>query len=91
LRQKLEEIRTQELEKTFGNLKDLTDKQRKGVEAMANALINKILHQPTSVLKRTQDETSGEDYVDAVRALFDLPAPAAGDNEIKPLDDSDQE
>jgi len=91
LRQKLEEIRRQELEKTFGNLKDLGKKERKSVEAMTNAIINKILHQPTAVLKRTQNDTSGEDYVDAVRALFDLPAPADDDNEIKPLDDTDQE
>ncbi len=90
LRQKLEEIRRQELEKTFGNLKDLSSKQRKSIEAMAGAIINKILHQPTSLLKRTQDDTSGEDYVDAVRALFDLPALANDDKEIKPLDDSDQ-
>jgi glutamyl-tRNA reductase len=90
LRQKLEEIRRQELEKTFGNLKDLGKKERKSVEAMTSAIINKILHQPTAVLKRTQNDTSGEDYVDAVRALFDLPAPADDDNEIKPLDDTDQ-
>ena len=90
LRQKLEEIRRQELEKTFGNLKDLGKKERKSVEAMTNAIINKILDQPTAVLKRTQNDTSGEDYVDAVRALFDLPAPADDDNEIKPLDDTDQ-
>mgnify|MGYP000954703325 FL=1 len=91
LRQKLEEIRRQELEKTFGNLKDLGKKERKSIEAMTSAIINKILHQPTAVLKRTQNDTSGEDYVDAVRALFDLPAPADDDNEIKPLDDTDQE
>ena len=91
LRQKLEEIRRQELEKTFGNLKDLSTKQRKSIEAMAGAIINKILHQPTTLLKRTQNDTSGEDYVDAVRALFDLPALADDDKEIKPLDDSDQE
>ena len=91
LRQKLEEIRQQELEKTFNNLKDLSSKQRKSIEAMAGAIINKILHQPTALLKRAQNDTSGEDYVDAVRALFDLPSPVDDDNEIKPLDDSDQE
>ena len=91
LRQKLEEIRRQELEKTFGNLKDLSTKQRKSIEAMAGAIINKILHPPTTVLKRTQDDTSGEDYVDAIRTLFDLPAPLDDDKEIKPLDDTDQE
>ena len=90
LRRKFEEIRQQELEKTFGNLKDLTGKQRKSIEAMAGAIINKILHKPTAALKNSQNDTSGEDYVDAVRTLFDLPAPADDDQEIKPLDDSDQ-
>ena len=90
LRRKLEEIRQQELEKTFGNLKDLTGKQRKSIEAMAGAIINKILHKPTAILKNSQNDTSGEDYVDAVRTLFDLPAPSDDDQEIKSLDDSDQ-
>ncbi len=90
LRRKLEEIRQQELEKTFGNLKDLTSKQRKSIEAMAGAIINKILHKPTAILKKRQNDMSGEDYVDAVRTLFDLPAPNTDDQEIKPLDDPDQ-
>ena len=90
LRHKFEEIRQQELEKTLGNLKDLTGKQRKSIEAMAGAIINKILHKPTAILKNSQNDTSGEDYVDAVRTLFDLPAPSDDDQEIKPLDDPDQ-
>ena len=90
LRRKLDEIRQQELEKTFGNLKDLTGKQRKSIEAMAGAIINKILHKPTAILKNSQKDMSGEDYVDAIRTLFDLPAPSDDDQEIKPLDDPDQ-
>jgi len=90
LRRKLEEIRQQELEKTFGNLKDLTGKQRKSIEAMAGAIINKILHQPTAILKNSQNNDGGEDYVDAIRTLFALPAPTDDDTEIKPLEDPDQ-
>lgn len=90
LRRKLEEIRQQELEKTFGNLKDLTSKQRKSIEAMAGAIINKILHKPTAILKNSQTDMGGEDYVEAVRTLFDLPAPNVDDQEIKTLDDPDQ-
>jgi glutamyl-tRNA reductase len=90
LRRKLEEIRQQELDKTFGNLKDLSTGQRKSIEAMTGAIINKILHQPTAILKRTQNDSSGEDYVDAVRTLFDLPAPADDDKEIKSLDDIEE-
>jgi glutamyl-tRNA reductase len=87
LRRRLEEISAQELTKTFGNLKDLSDQQRRGIEAMANAIVNKILHRPTMLLKQTQNETRGEDYVDAVRALFDLPAPRVDETPLAPLDD----
>ena len=70
---------------------DQPDAYEVAIEAMANAIVNKVLHTPTSVLKQAQIDGSGEDYVDAVRTLFDLPAPEHEDNEIKPLDDNDQE
>ena len=54
---------------------------------MANAIVNKILHRPTAVLKQTQNDSSGEDYVDAVRVLFDLPAPSADETPLEPIDD----
>ena len=44
-------------------------------------------HRPVAMLKRTQNETSGEDYVDAVRTLFDLPAPAIDETPLEPLED----
>jgi glutamyl-tRNA reductase len=88
LRKRFEEICAQELAKTFSNHKDLTDQQRRGIETMANAIVNKVLHRPIAVLKRTQNESSGEDYVDAVRQLFDLPAPAIDDTPLTPIDDT---
>ncbi len=72
LRKRLEEVRQAELQKTFANLNGLGEKERKAVEAMTNAIINKILHHPTSVLKSSQDGTDGDLYIDAVRQLFDL-------------------
>ncbi len=42
---------------------------------MTSAIINKILHQPIAMLKQSEDDSSGDAYVDAVRALFDLAAP----------------
>lgn len=86
LRRKLDDLRRQELEKTFGNLKDLTGRQQKSIEAMSNALLNKIMHRPIEILKNGQGESRGEDYVDAVRTLFDLPEPDPDETEIKPLD-----
>ncbi|MEJ2200925.1 MAG: glutamyl-tRNA reductase, partial [Desulfuromonadaceae bacterium] len=76
LRKKLEEIRQGELQKTFSNLKDLDKKERQAIEALTAAIINKILHQPTAVLKQAQNDTSGTDYVNAVRTLFALEPPS---------------
>lgn len=77
LRGRLEEIRRGELEKTFASLRDLGEKERRAIEAMSAAIINKVLHQPITVLKRGQNGGEGDDYVDAVRVLFDLEPPAA--------------
>jgi glutamyl-tRNA reductase len=77
LRRHLEEIRIGELEKTFSSMKDLGSRERKAIEAMSAAMINKVLHHPITVLKQVQNEAAGDAYVDAVRALFGLEPPAA--------------
>jgi glutamyl-tRNA reductase len=86
LRKKLEEIRRAELEKTFGTLKGLGDKERKSIEALTAAIVNKVLHQPMTLLKKSQNNPAGESYVEAVRALFDLDLPAP-EGKIECLDD----
>ena len=86
LRKKLEEIRRSELEKTFGNLKDLGAKERKSIEALTAAIVNKVLHQPIMLLKKSQNDPAGESYVEAVRVLFDLELPAP-EGKIESLDD----
>jgi glutamyl-tRNA reductase len=72
LRSKFEEARQAELEKTLANWKNLTPEERKRLEACTSAIINKLLHQPTSVLKRTGQGGRTDLYVDALRNLFDL-------------------
>jgi glutamyl-tRNA reductase len=75
LRQRLEEIRQRELEKSLGGgLKDLSEQQRAALEDMTTAMINKILHAPMSHLKRnSQDEDDeGTLYIAALKRLFDL-------------------
>jgi len=79
LRKRFDEIRQAELEKTFANLKDLDGKERQAIEAMAQAIINKALHQPITVLKSAQNNAAGDGYVEALRTLFNLP-PVAGEN-----------
>ncbi len=72
LREKLETLKNTELEKLLSTLDDMTEKQKKAIESTANALINKILHLPTSNLKKMADTADGDLYVDATRKLFDL-------------------
>ena len=73
LRQQLEQIRQVEIGKTLSNLNTLNDKERKAIESMTCAIINKILHHPTYILKQASNGDDGNQYLDAVRTLFDLP------------------
>ncbi len=73
LRRKMDTIRQAEMEKTLANLGHLNDKERKAVAAMSSAIVNKILHQPTSILKQASGNGNGSLYVDTIRTLFDLP------------------
>ena len=52
LREKVEDIRKRELDKTLGSLNGITDDQKRAVEAMSQAIVNKLLHAPLVVLKQ---------------------------------------
>jgi glutamyl-tRNA reductase len=73
LRKKFEEIRRKELEKTLSLHPDLSEKERKSLEALTSAIINKILHTPITLLKQTNEEAMADLYLDALHALFGLP------------------
>jgi glutamyl-tRNA reductase len=87
-RRHIEAIRQVEMDKTLSNLSDLNKKERKAIEAMTSAIVNKILHQPTHILKQASGNGNGDIYLDAVRTLFDLPAPIQNNPES---DGSDQQ
>ena len=88
LRRHFEGIRQVEIDKTLSNLSALDKKERKAIEAMTSAIVNKLLHQPTHILKQASGNGHGDMYLDAIRTLFDLPAPKENNSES---DDSDQE
>ena len=69
LRSKAESIRRAELARALGKLPDLSEAQRSSLEAMSCAIVNKLLHQPTIVLKQGRDGTS---YAWAIQELFGL-------------------
>jgi glutamyl-tRNA reductase len=73
LRKKFEEIRQKELEKTLSLHPDLSEKEKQSLEAMTSAIINKILHDPLTLLKQKDEEAMAELYLDTLRALFGLP------------------
>ena len=75
LRQRFEEVRQREVEKSLGGgLKELTPQQRAALDDLTTAMINKLLHAPISQLKK--NSIDGEDdttlYIAALRRLFDL-------------------
>jgi glutamyl-tRNA reductase len=73
LRQKFEEIRLRELEKSMGTvLRGMGEEERRAIEAMTQAMMNKILHAPLTRLKRSSPEEDEELYAEALRKLFDL-------------------
>ena len=73
LRGRLEAIRRGEIEKSFsGGLRQLSAEQRRAVEDMTAAIVNKILHAPISRLKHNPEGEEDALYVAALKKLFDL-------------------
>ncbi len=76
LRRRADTIARAEVERTLESLGGtLSDKQRKHVEAMAHAIVNKLLHAPTAHLRTVGGAPEGERIADVVAQLFEL-APA---------------
>ena len=72
LRQKAEEIRRRELEKTLSHLKTkLPSEDREALEVMTKSLVNKLLHDPIIYLKNRYHQ-DGQQVVDLTRKLFNL-------------------
>jgi glutamyl-tRNA reductase len=70
----MDAIRRAELQKTLNALKDLDPRERDALEALTEAIVNKILHTPITRLKQ-RDRRSEAFYVDAARRLFDIEDP----------------
>jgi glutamyl-tRNA reductase len=73
LREKVEEVRKRELDKTLGSLSGITEDQKRAVEAMSQAIVNKLLHAPLVVLKQAAATPGEGDAAIAIaRRLFNL-------------------
>src|SRR5438445_372982 len=89
LRAHAESVARAEVEKTLASLQGLDEKQQKTVRAMASAIINKLLHAPTS---RLRAEAGQGPLGEATAALFGLegeaqqPADAEASSEEGPAE-----
>jgi len=72
LRKKLDAIAKTEINKTFQSLNHLSDDDRQAIHRMTNSLINKILHDPTLMLKSNGCYRNKSFYLDIARKLFKL-------------------
>jgi glutamyl-tRNA reductase len=68
LRERADSLRSAELTRTLKRAPELSAEQRSAVEAMSNALVKKLLHDPIARLKGAD----GERYVGTLRELFAL-------------------
>ena len=72
LREKVEAIRQAELKKTFTSLASASEEERAAIDRMTEALVKKILHDPTLFLKQSEQKDKKSLYVDIARRLFNL-------------------
>ncbi|MHB9089800.1 MAG: glutamyl-tRNA reductase [Chloroflexota bacterium] len=72
LRERADVIRRAEVEKTLNRFGGLSDEQRASLDAMARAIVNKILHQPITRLKAKSAAQDGAEYARVLRELFAL-------------------
>ncbi len=73
LRRKFEEVKNAEVAKAVSMLGSEDPKTKKVVEALASAILNKVLHPPIAALKKDVEGRNVTELVAAVRDLFDLP------------------
>ncbi|MCU0565879.1 MAG: glutamyl-tRNA reductase [Oculatellaceae cyanobacterium Prado106] len=73
LRNKIETIRTQELEKALSRLgSEFGEKQQEVIEALTRGIVNKILHDPMVQLRSQQDIEARRRAMQTLQVLFNL-------------------
>lgn len=70
LREHFGAVARAEAERTLRRLGSVAEKERREIELLAESIVNKLLHQPLTSLKR---EAESQPLLDAVRTLFALP------------------
>ncbi len=56
LREKAEEIKREEIDRLLNKIPEISEKEKKAIEYMAAAIINKLIHPPTAALKESSED-----------------------------------
>ncbi|RPJ24961.1 MAG: glutamyl-tRNA reductase [Chloroflexi bacterium] len=72
IHQRAEAIRAAELKKTLRRMPDLTDVERERIEALTQALVQKLLDHPTRHLRAEAASQHAPEYAALARKLFNL-------------------
>ncbi len=72
LRNRFDEIRRAEVEKTLSSWKDSPPDAEKRLESLTLAIMNKLLHNPIQTLKKGKEGGRTDLYLDALMRLFEL-------------------
>jgi glutamyl-tRNA reductase len=89
LRERGEEVVRQVLRENEGRWESLSEADRERVELMTRAVVSRLLHEPTTRLKRPADEDAAYVHLQALRELFGLDAGPLGhaEAEVRSLDE----
>ena len=83
LRERGEEVVRQVLRENDGRWQSLSEEDRERLELMARAVVSRLLHDPTTRLKRATDEDASYVHLQALRELFGLDAGPLGEAEAE--------
>ncbi len=75
LRETLEKLRRDEIERNRRHLKDLSPEQQEALDQITKSLVNKILHTPIEQLKQLAHDPQGPDIADLIRKIFNVKLP----------------
>jgi glutamyl-tRNA reductase len=93
MRERMDVLRSRELEQALKRLRHLPEAERAVVEELSRSLMNKFLHSPSVRLREAAANGRGLGVVDTVRYLFGLGSPSEGaasedDTRVKTRKDS---
>jgi glutamyl-tRNA reductase len=70
LREKAEAIKKEEIEKVLNRLPEIGEKEKKAMEGLASAIVNKLIHAPTVALK--EDSEDKDVMIATIKRLYGL-------------------